>query len=129
MDIYEQLRRMAKKNYNEAIESANERYRLAINNINMLHGLMDIGTKNLPAKRFRRSPPGTPFAKLKTLEAAEAVLIECGPLTMAALTIQVQQRGHRSSDDPRKVLGAIKSAFQFHKDRFVRDAGLHWIVI
>jgi hypothetical protein len=130
MDLYETLRRTAKKRYREDVTAAGERLRFAIKNINMLHKLMGEGPQRVRRNDgIRRSAPDTPFAKLTSLEAAEATLIERGPLTIAALTVEVQSRGHRPTHDPRKLAHCIKSAFGHHKGRFVRDANLRWIVI
>ncbi len=129
MDIYESLRRQAKQNRDRTIAAAHQRYRQAIQNINGLHKLLGRSFTGGYAKDIVRSPEGTPFGKLTALEAAERVLVECGPMKIDQLTLEVQRRGCRRNDDPRKVHGAIKSAFHYHKDRFVRDEALRWAVI
>jgi hypothetical protein len=129
MDAYETLRRDAKKARDVAIALARARYKRAVNHINQLQSGMGTCKFPMQVSKIRRSPVDTPFNKLTMLEAAERVLLERGPLSVVELTVEIQGRGLRANDLPYKVAAAIKSAFHYHKDRFVRDETYRWIVV
>jgi hypothetical protein len=129
MDIYEKLRRQVHANRVKDIQAAHDRYKLAIQNINALQAMMGFGRNFIHTREMRRSGMGTPFSRLTALEAADRVLTEGVPLTLAELTLEVQRRGCRAKDDPRRLHKAIASAFHYHKHRFVRDGTLKWTAI
>lgn len=64
--------------------------------------------------------PGTPYGAMTTIQAVVAVLSEGTPLDSVALTVAIQERGHRASDDPRLILKAVRSAVSKHRRHFIR---------
>jgi hypothetical protein len=123
-DLIANLRRQARQNRDMAIASARAEYQNTLCEISRL------------ARRLRRRRPryyrtriGESYATMTAIRAAEAVLLEGHALTLVELTLEVQSRGCRSTDHPRAVAHAIRTAMQYHRTRFTRDASRRWSVI
>ena len=129
MDVYKTLRREARAKRDNAINAARERYGDTIVQIDTLQAMMGhrvVKGAPLSDRQVRHADDDAPFSALTLLEAAERVLLEGRPLRMTELTIELQRRGCRAGDNPRKLAIAIRSAFYYHKGRFVRGRDGRW---
>jgi hypothetical protein len=66
---------------------------------------------------------------MTTVQAGEAVLREGQPMTLVEIVMEIMDRGHRSYDQPRAVLHALRGSFRYHKGKFTQDAEGRWGII
>src|SRR3954465_3006214 len=123
MDGIELLRAQALTKRNTAIPAARRGFRAALKEINALARKLNLKPQGRPRKRL---PAGDPMLKATTV--AREVLLEGKPLTIVELTLEVQRRGCRPSDDPRAVAHAIRSGLQHYRREFKRDEAGRWEV-
>jgi hypothetical protein len=132
MNPIERLKADAALKRDTAIHKARMDYRLAMREIRAVARLLrEPGTpKPRPeSPRIRPAVRDSSFRTLTAINAAETVLREGTPLTLVELVIELQSRGCRSSDDPRALLHAIRSAFAYHRDKFLRDCEDRWTLV
>jgi hypothetical protein len=120
------LRRQAREKRDAAIARAKAEYRHSIIEIDRMARVM-----GAPRRRRGRYMPGDglSYPTMSTIRAAEMVLLEGKPLTLAELTLEVQHRGCRAGDDPRRVANAIRGAFSYQHEKFSRDKAGRWSVV
>jgi hypothetical protein len=122
MDAIELLRQQVLDRRNAAILAANREYHAALKEIASL-------ARRLGIKRPGRPPkPTNDNSGVKPTAVAKEILSEGKPMTLTELTIEVQRRGCRASDDPRAVAHALDSGLRYHKREFKRDAEGRWTV-
>lgn len=80
------------------------------------------------ARRRIRRADDKPFSDLTAIQAAERVLLDGIPLRLTELTLEVQRRGCRPGDDPRKLAHSIENSMLYHGLRFKRDKAGRWTV-
>jgi hypothetical protein len=129
MTPYHELRRLAREKRDKAFQTAREEYAATMSSIAALSRSLS-GQNHLVTPIDSRTIRGVdkPFSQLSLTAAAERVLRETGPLRIAELTLEVQQRGCRHDQDPRKVVHAIRSALTYHRGRFSKDEQGRWTV-
>lgn len=128
MDAYDQLRAKAAEKRDAAIKKARTEYGEAIRQIAKLKRRFAVRTPKPPKYRTVRPSKGRPYRGLTTVQAAERILAEGMPLTLVELTLEVQARGCRSEDDPRRVANALKTALRYHPERFRLGDDDRWAV-
>jgi len=132
MDAYKSLRRQAQEKRDYAIRAARAEYAQALREIARLARIMRVANHRLPPVQDRKvrysDSDGKPFSGKTLVVAVETVLRDSGPLRLTELTLEVQRRGCRAGDDPRRVAHAIRSAFTYHRARFRRDKAGRWAV-
>ena len=129
MSPIEQLRKAAREKRDADIQRAKNEYRATMRELSSMARRL-----GKPGPRKPRRQPTEPkpapkdgdFSRLTVARAAELILLEGTPMTLVELAIEVQRRGCREGDDPRAVANAVRGAFQYHKDRFTRDAAGKW---
>ena len=129
MDAYDHLRKLARQKRDRAIQAARAEYHQTLLSINTLRAR--VTQKRLPratALRIARSlrTDDLPFSELTTIAAAERVLRERGPLRIVEIAVEVQERGHRAGDDPRRLVPAIRAAFRYHQEKFRKGKDGRW---
>ena len=132
MNPIEVLYADARAKRDRAIQQARAEYHLNIQDIRAIsRKLRCHGTKKPKYNAFRKPVRALNHScrELTVIAAAELVLREGKPMTLVELTLEVQRRGCRTNDDPHAVLSAINSSFQYHRDRFKRDADARWSLI
>jgi hypothetical protein len=122
MNRHDKLHHDAKAKRDKIIAEARAEYRATVQAINALR------------RRIHGRQPGRPRTYKspqpeKTVDVAEAVLRESGPLSLVELTLAVMARGHRSTDDPRAVSRAISNGLGYRKGRFARDGEGKWVAV
>ena len=132
MDAYSQLRKLARQKRDRAILAARDECRQTLAEINAL-------AKRVTQKRTPRttalallrslSDDDTPFCELTTIAAAERVLRERGPLRITEIVVEVQERGHRAGDDPRRLVPAIRAAFRYHSEKIRKGLDGRWATL
>jgi len=131
MNAYQLLYAKAREKHTAAIDKANEEYHRGLVEIDRL--LASMGVSRPPRPRYTAPhsavADGDSLAGMTTYKAAEHVLRENQPLTMVELTIEVQRRGCRTDDDPRKVAHCIRGSFFYHRGEFRRDGEGRWWVL
>lgn len=80
------------------------------------------------SNRAIRASGKTPFSELYISEAVSVVLRDSA-MTLTELTLEVQRRGCRKDDDPRRVAHAIRAAMLYHRQRFKRDKAGRWSTV
>ena len=129
MDAYAHLRVLARQKRDRAIQAARAECHQTLLAINALSAR--VTQKRLPratAIRLVRSlrTDDLQFSELTTIAAAERVLMERGPLRIAEIVVEVQERGHRAGDDPRRLVPAIRAAFRYHSEKFRKGKDGRW---
>ncbi|MEN1682026.1 MAG: hypothetical protein AAGJ46_20795, partial [Planctomycetota bacterium] len=86
-----------------------------------------------PKSRLRRCFKPAPGASgelegYTAVAAAEVVLAERGPLSLIELAAEVQARGCRAGDDPRRLVENLRGSLRYHAGRFVLDEDGRWCV-
>jgi hypothetical protein len=128
MDAIKLLRLRAAARRDEKIKAARAEYSHTLRQlteIGLALGEPEAAKIGIADRRIHESN-GKPFNKLTVIQAAERVLSEGKPLTAVELALEIQRRGCRADDDPRAVLGSVRSAFYYHRGRFSRDADGKW---
>jgi hypothetical protein len=130
MNAYDQLRRDARQKRDKAIKAARDRYVETIDQIDLLQALngqrFDDGA--YVERQIRPCRVDTPFSELTLVAAAERVLRDNKPLSIAELVVELKRRGCRVGDNPRRMAISLRSAFRYHKGRFKVKSG-RWIVL
>jgi hypothetical protein len=119
MDAITTLRQQALAKRNARILAAKREYHAALMEIKALARKLGINQRGRPNKGDESG--------LRAATVAKDILSD-GPMTIAELTIEVQQRGCRSLDDPRKVADTIRNAL-YRDDRFRKDDKGRWATI
>jgi hypothetical protein len=131
MDIYQTLKSHARQRRDREIEAARQRYNDALNTICKLQ--YGNGHRSLDPQFYNRGvryfADDVPLAKLTLIAAAERVLREGKPLRIAELVIELQDRGFRADENPRRLGVSIRSSLTYHRARFVKDRLHRWSVV
>jgi hypothetical protein len=120
MNQHDKLHHDAKAKRDKIIAEAKAEYRATVQAINSLRRRIHGRQPGRP-RTYKRPQPE------KTVDVAEAVLRESGPLSLVELTLAVMARGHRSTDDPRAVSRSISNGLGYRKGRFSRDGEGKWM--
>ena len=131
MDAYATLRCHARERRDRDIREARERYAETIEQIYKLQARN--GQRGLDSAYYNRGirffSTEVPITKLTLLAAGERILSEGKPLRLVELIIELQQRGVRQDADPRRLAKSLRSAFNYHRHRFICDRFYRWSVI
>ena len=122
MDAIEKLKFEARQKRDRAIKQAKADYSATLKAIR-------IAARKLrgPQTQSRvRRPESDEFDQMSAVAAAEVVLRERGPLTLYELAAEIQARGCRSGDDPRKLVENLRASMRYHVERFVRGEDGRW---
>lgn len=129
MDPYKLVARQALAKLNKAIREARAEYKATMREIRKLQvRITSEGRKRKPGSRALAVRGELPFHKL-TIAEAITVLLQDSQLSITELTVEIQARGIRSDDDPRRVAHAVRAALLYHRDRFKRDRKGRWGVV
>jgi hypothetical protein len=126
MNAFEQLRQQARTKRDKAIEAARTEYVDTLCEISKL--VRTLHRKNTKTRRYRVADYQS-FSDMTAIRAAEVVLLEGKPLTIVEIVLEVQGRGCRTGDDPRRVANAILSSLYYHRNRFRRDEKGRWSLV
>ncbi len=128
MTTLKQLLLAARQRRNAAISQARRHYDETVHALKQASREKRVIVRFKPRKRKYRasSNHGGDYSKMTTRQAAELVLMDCGPMTLVELTIEVQGRGCRTGDSSRDVSQAIRSSLFYHEGRFSRDGEGRW---
>jgi hypothetical protein len=131
MDPYATLRRHARERRDRDIREARERYADTIDQIYKLQARN--GQRRFDSAYYNRGvrffSAEVPISKLTLIAAAERVLSESKPLRLVELVIELQLRGVRPNADPRRLGVSLRSAFGYHRHRFICDRFYRWTVL
>ena len=131
MNPYNELRRHARERRDRDIREARERYADTIDQIYFLQARN--GQRGFDSDYYNRGvrffSAEVPFTKLTLVAAAERLLLEGKPLRIAELVITLQERGFRPDANPRRLGVSLRSAFGYHRHRFICDRFYKWTVI
>lgn len=127
MNTLEKLVEEARQRRDKAIANAHKRYKKRLEVINRKSRPVNLVSPKR-RKRFpqRRLGPDGDYSKMYAIEAGEHVLRELGPMTLVELTIEVQRRGCRPGDAPRKLEHNLRVGLIYHSERFSRDREGRW---
>jgi hypothetical protein len=129
MNPIQQLIADARTKRDSAITKARMDYRATMREIKSLqHRLRATKEKKPRYVKPRKADPKSPYFNMTTIQAAELVLREGKPLTLVELVVEVQERGCRMADDPRRVMRAIQGSLKYHSDRFRQDCEGRWSI-
>jgi hypothetical protein len=123
MDGIDLLRQQALLRRNAAIRAAKREYHAALKEINAIARKLRIKQRGRPCKI-----QASDYSGLKATTVAVEILREGKPMSLAELTIEVQRRGCRTTDDPRAVAHAIDSGIRYYRQEFKRDEAGRWVV-
>lgn len=127
MDAYEELRRKAAEKRDTIIKRARAEYRETIGRIAAVaRSVAPPRAAPPPQKRVVAPSKGKAFLYLTPIQAAEIVLREGKTLTLAELTVEIQSRGCRKNDDPRRLSNTLRGCLIYHSGRFVRGEDGRW---
>ncbi len=133
MNELKQLLLEARQRRNAAISQARRHYDETVLALKQASREKHVIVRLKPRKRKYRgsSNHGGDYSKMTTRQAAELVLMDCGPMTLTEITIEVMRRGCRSGECPRAVSQSIRSSLFYHQrqgQRFSRDGEGRWVV-
>ena len=121
MNVYSELREHARLKWKRARIAAREEYKRDLAEINKLaKSLVGRPRKRPHSTRAIRAAGQVQFSELYISEAV-AVILRDSPMTLTELTLEVQRRGCRENDDPRKVAHAIRATMLYHRAQYKRD--------
>jgi len=123
MDAFATLKLQAREKRDKAIAAAQSEYVGTLCEISRLSRRLHRG-RSRPRNYGVRD--GQSYDTMTVIRAAELVLLEGTPLTIAELTVEIQARGCRTQDNPRTVARAIRSSLAYHRGRFVKDKAGRW---
>ncbi len=123
MDAIEKLRFEAREKRDRAIKQAKAEYSDALKAIRSVKRKLR-GTQ--PQTRVRR-PESSEFSAMSAVAAAEVVLRERGPLTLVEIAAEVQARGCRAADEPRKLINNLRASLKYHATRFELGKDGRWV--
>ena len=126
MNTLEQLVKEARQRRDDAISQAREHYDQTVKGLKKASRKSRVVVKSAKRYSAKHSELGD-YSRMTTRAAAEALLLELGPLNLAELVVGLQARGHRSQDAPRRVSNAIRMALEYHEGRFSRDGEGRWV--
>jgi hypothetical protein len=131
MEAYSTLIAQARKKRDQAIREARDAYHRDVQAIRRVCRTLGerIPTFRRPVSERRLLGKGRPFAKLTIVAASERVLMDGKPRTPIEIVVELQKRGYDTGDSPRRIVRAMKAAFQYHPDRFKRDGEGRWFVM
>lgn len=133
MDTYELLRMKARERRDRIIKAARADYRRALKQIDKLLRALDDPAdqchRKVPTLQFKSADESNALRHFTAIAAAEAVLNECGPMTLVELAVELQMRGCRTQDTPRQITRSLRESFRYHADRFRCDADKRWSVV
>jgi hypothetical protein len=131
MSAYNDLRRHARERRDRDIQAARERYADTIDQIYMLQARN--GQRGFELAYYNRGvryfSADVPITKLTLIAAAERVLSESKSLRLVELVVELQRRGVRESADPRRLAISLRSAFGYHRHRFICDRFHRWTLV
>lgn len=119
MEQIERLKLKAKRDRDATIREAREDYHATMADIRRLSQ-----TLNKVARR-RTFRPGLKTPSVASL--VEAILIECGPMTVAELVVEIRERGLRR-DDPYDLAKNALTSMRYHVGTFWQE-GERWRVV
>src|SRR5437762_1085724 len=126
MSIYDELRAEAKAKRNQAMRAVRDEYNRDLKEISKLAGkLVGRPRKRPHSTRAIRARGDVPFSELYIAEAV-AVVLRDSAITLTELTLEIQRRGCREHDDPRKVAHAIRAAMLFPRANYKRYKAGRW---
>ena len=122
-DAIEKLKADARKKRDQVIRQAKDEYSATLKALRLVKRKLRAPTQRLHQKAITGDLTG-----LSSMAAAEAVLTELGPLSLEELAAQIQARGCRSGDEPRKLIENLRNGFKYHakRGRFVRGEDGRW---
>ncbi|HMO83655.1 MAG TPA: HTH domain-containing protein [Lacipirellulaceae bacterium] len=127
MDHFTELRQRAREKRDATIRRARLDYLETIRRLRAaMRALNSSRTISPPERRKIKSPAGTPYCDLTTIQAAVLVLQEGKPMTTTELTIEIQGRGCRSDEPSRQVAKALLASLRYHRRRFSRGEDGRW---
>jgi hypothetical protein len=130
MTDYKQLKAAAVERRDLELEKISREYHCAMMAIRSLERSMRTNTKPTPSafrnRAIRPADPDSSYRLMTTVQAGEAVLREGQPMTLVEIVMEIMDRGHRSYDQPRAVLHALRGSFRYHKGKFTQDAEGRW---
>jgi hypothetical protein len=130
MDTYEELRRKAAEKRDVAIKRARAEYRETIGRIAAVaRAVAPPRTAPPQEKRAVAPPKGKAYLYLTPIQAAEIVLREGKALTLAELTVEIQSRGCRANDNPRRVANTLRGCLIYHRARFTLGDDGRWAIL
>lgn len=130
MNAIEKLKAEARGKRDQAIRLAKLDYQLTMKSIREAEKLL----KKRPRRSLRRCfKPPTPdngeLAGYTAIAAAEVVLAELGPLSLYEIAAEIQGRGCRAEDDPRRLVENLRASFRYHGERFGRGEDGRWCLV
>ena len=126
MSIFNELRSQAKAKRNRAMRAVRDEYNRDLREITKLaNKLVGCPRKRPHSTRAVRARGDVPFCELYISEAISVVLRDSA-MTLTELTLEIQQRGCRQHDDPRKVMHAVRGSLLYHRERYKRDKAGRW---
>jgi sRNA-binding protein len=129
MNVYAELRAHARAKWKRARNAAREEYNRDLAEINKLaKSLVGRPRKRPHSTRSLRASGGVDFSELYVSEAV-AVVLSDSAMTLTELTLEIQRRGCRGQDDPRKVAHAIRAAMLYHRAKYKRDKAGRWSAV
>ena len=128
MNVYQQLRVEAKAKRDRALRTVRDEYNRDLIEISKLaNKLVGRPRKRPHSTRAIRASGKVPFSELYVSEAV-AVLLKNSAMTLTELTLEIQRRGNRPNDDPRKVAHAIRATLLYQRAKYKRDKAGRWTV-
>jgi hypothetical protein len=126
MNVYGELREHARLKWKRAKIAAREEYKRDLLEINKLaKALVGHPRKRPHSTRAIRASGIVQFSELYISEAV-AVVLRDSAMTLTELTLEIQRRGCRENDDPRKVAHAIRAVMLYHRAKYKRDKSGRW---
>jgi hypothetical protein len=132
MDTFKALRLQAKAKRDKARKAAQTEYHADLAEIRRLRAMLMGPLPTVPRKfntALLPAPRDDAYRVLSTVEAASRAIRQHGPLTIVEIVIDIQSHGHRSGDDPRRIVRAISTGFRKYPTRFSCDADKRWSVV
>jgi hypothetical protein len=131
MNAYDTLRQHARDERDRAIAAARDHYADTLDQIGRLQARNGkrFDSSTYVDTEIRRDDAGAPFSELTLTEAAERILRDNEPMRLTQLILEIQQRGCRRGDNPRRIASSLRSAFRYHKNRFILDRQHRWRLV
>src|SRR3954453_7932997 len=124
MDGIDLLKRDALIRRNAKILAAKREYYNELKAIKQLGRKLGVCVPGRPRKAVVTEDP-----TLQVAAVARNILLEGKRLTLRELTVEVQRRGCRSSDDYRAVSHAVSAGLRNHRRHIKRDVAGRWSAV